>query len=106
MTIMKSELDGDSAQTNEHPAGETEASVNREDKSFHEQVREFEREIIAEALAEVGGGVTRAAKNLGLTHQGLCYIINVRHPDLLALRSPLRIRRSTGAKRRRRGRRK
>jgi transposase-like protein len=56
-------------------------------------VREFERQIIAEALEETGGRVTRAARILGLTHQGLCYIINRRHQDLLALRKPIRIRR-------------
>jgi transcriptional regulator with PAS, ATPase and Fis domain len=62
-------------------------------KSFQERVRDFEHEIIAEALKETGGKVTRAAKNLGLTHQGLCYIINHRHKDLLTARTPIRIRR-------------
>ena len=51
-------------------------------KSFNERVWEFEREIIAEALAE-GGRVTKAARALKLTHQGLCYIINNRHKELL-----------------------
>jgi transcriptional regulator with PAS, ATPase and Fis domain len=64
-------------------------------KSFKESVHEFERQIIAEALAETGGRVTRAAKNLGLTHQGLCYIINHRHPDLLAVRRPIQVRRKS-----------
>ena len=64
-------------------------------KSFQELVHDFEHEVIAEALAETAGGVTRAAKNLGLTHQGLCYIINYRHKDLLALRKPIRIRRKS-----------
>jgi transcriptional regulator with PAS, ATPase and Fis domain len=36
-------------------------------KSFQEQVHDFEHEIIAEALKETNGGVTKAAKNLGLT---------------------------------------
>jgi hypothetical protein len=38
-------------------------------------------------------GVTRAARNLGLTHQGLCYIINHRHQELLTARTPVRVRR-------------
>jgi len=38
-------------------------------------------------------GVTRAARNPGLTHQGLCYIINHRHQELLTARTPVRVRR-------------
>ena len=64
-------------------------------KSFKEQVWEFERGIIKAALEETGGSVTRAAKKLGLTHQGLCYIINYRHKELLGARNPVRIRRTT-----------
>jgi transcriptional regulator with GAF, ATPase, and Fis domain len=61
-------------------------------KSFQERVHEFEREVLAEALSEASGSVTRAARALGLTHQGLCYIINHRHKDLLTARTPIRIR--------------
>ena len=39
------------------------------------------------------GSVTRAARTLGLTHQGLCYIINHRHQSLLSARAPIRVRR-------------
>ena len=74
---------------------DTEPAPAKKRKSLQERVKEFEREIIAEALAETGGKVTRAAKNLGLTHQGLCYIINNRHKDLLAVRTPIRIRRKS-----------
>jgi transcriptional regulator with GAF, ATPase, and Fis domain len=63
-------------------------------KSFQERVREFERQILVEALEKAGGGVTKAAKDLGLTHQGLCYMLNHRHPDLLKLRTPIRHRRT------------
>ena len=65
-----------------------------ESKSFQQQVWELERQIITAALEETGGSVTSAARKLGLTHQGLCYIINFRHKELLAVRKPLRIRRS------------
>lgn len=63
--------------------------------TFHDRVWEFERQIIAEALKATGGRVTRAARRLGLTHQGLCYIINNRHKELLSERTPLRIRRKS-----------
>lgn len=74
-------------------SGEVEPTGNR--NSFQERVQEFERQIITEALEETGGRVTRAAKNLGLSHQGLCYIINHRHKDLLSVRTPIRIRRKS-----------
>jgi len=64
-------------------------------KSFQERVQDFERWIIAEALVEAGGSVTRAARALKLTHQGLCYIINHRHKDLLTARTPIRVRRKS-----------
>jgi hypothetical protein len=44
--------------------------------------------------------VTRAAKILGLTHQGLCYIINHRHKSLLTARAPIRVRRKSVMKKR------
>lgn len=76
-------------------ASHSDHESTNEGKSFHERVREFEREIIAEALVEAGGSVTRAAKALKLTHQGLCYIINHRHQDLLTKRAPIRKRRKS-----------
>ena len=63
--------------------------------SFEEEVRRRESELIKRALEEANGSVTRAAKTLGLTHQGLCYIINYRHPDLLTARAPIRVRRKS-----------
>jgi Bacterial regulatory protein, Fis family len=66
-----------------------------ENKSFQDRIREFERGIIAEGLEEAGGSVTRAARALKLTHQGLCYIINNRHKELLSERKPIRIRRKS-----------
>jgi transcriptional regulator with PAS, ATPase and Fis domain len=73
--------------------GDLESTNER--KSFNERVRDLEREIIAEALAEASGSVTRAAESLKLTHQGLCYIINHRHQDLLTKRAPIRKRRKS-----------
>ena len=62
---------------------------------FTEEVRKCESGLIKRALEEASGSVTRAAKILGLTHQGLCYIINHRHKNLLAARAPIRVRRKS-----------
>jgi tetratricopeptide (TPR) repeat protein len=51
-----------------------------------------ERELIRQALAKVGGRLTRAASLLGMTYQGLAYIIEKRHSDLLKDRTPIRRR--------------
>ena len=90
MQTQPSQENGVNAQRIEVLAG---SRAPGERKSFQDRVREFERGIIAEALAEAGGSVTSAARALKLTHQGLCYIINHRHQDLLAVRTPIRIRR-------------
>jgi tetratricopeptide (TPR) repeat protein len=68
--------------------------------SFEEQVHRCESDLIKIALEEARGSVTRAAKALGLTHQGLCYIINHRHKQLLAARAPIRVRRKSILKKR------
>ena len=52
----------------------------------------FERGLISEALAQVNGKVTHAAKLLGLNYQKLAYIIETKHPDLLKKRTPVRRR--------------
>ena len=62
---------------------------------FAEEVRKCESTLIKRALEEANGSVTRAARILGLTHQGLCYIINHRHKSLLAARAPIRVRRKS-----------
>jgi len=68
--------------------------------SFEEEVHKCESELIRNALDQASGSVTRAAKLLGLTHQGLCYIINHRHRQLLAARAPIRVRRKSLIKKR------
>jgi tetratricopeptide (TPR) repeat protein len=68
--------------------------------SFEQEVRKRESDLISAALAEASGSVTRAARLLGLTHQGLCYIINHRHKDLLGARAPIRVRRKSIIKKR------
>lgn len=68
--------------------------------SFEREVHQRESELIKTALDETNGSVTRAARLLGLTHQGLCYIINHRHKQLLGARAPIRIRRKSIIKKR------
>ena len=63
--------------------------------NFEQQVGQFESTLIRQALEEANGSVTRAARALGLTHQGLCYIINNRHKSLLSARAPIRVRRKS-----------
>jgi len=63
--------------------------------TFEQQVRQFESTLIRQALEEANGSVTRAARTLGLTHQGLCYILNHRHKSLLSARAPIRVRRKS-----------
>jgi len=58
-----------------------------------DEVLQFERRLIREALAKVNGSITHAAKLLGISYQRLGYVIESRHKDLLKERSPVRRRR-------------
>lgn len=61
--------------------------------SLDTEVLRYEGNLIRRALEESGGSVTRAARLLGVTHQGLAFILNGRHRDLLSIRSPVKRRR-------------
>ena len=61
--------------------------------SLDTEVLRYEGSLIRRALEESGGSVTRAARLLGVTHQGLAFILNGRHNDLLSIRSPVKRRR-------------
>lgn len=63
--------------------------------SLEETVLLYEGELIQQALETVGGSVTRAARMLGITHQGLAFILNGRHRSLLTVRTPVRRRRKS-----------
>ena len=69
--------------------------------SLGEEVRRYEGSLIKMALDAAQGHVTQAAQLLGITHQGLAYILEGRHKDLLSARTPVRRRRRsiTGKKR-------
>jgi len=61
--------------------------------SLEEEVRKYEGELIKRALETARGSVTRAARLLGITHQGLAFILQGRHKSLLSSRTPARARR-------------
>jgi tetratricopeptide (TPR) repeat protein len=61
-------------------------------RDLEEEVLQFERTLISDALEKVKGKVTYAADLLGVGRQRLAYIINTRHPDLLKKRTPVRRR--------------
>lgn len=61
--------------------------------SLEQQVLAYESSLIKEALERSDGSVTRAARMLGISHQGLAFILNGRHKDLLVARKPVKRRR-------------
>jgi transcriptional regulator with GAF, ATPase, and Fis domain len=60
---------------------------------LEEEVRAYEGRLVQLALDNAGGSITRAARLLKLTHQGLAYILNGRQKELLSGRKPARQRR-------------
>ena len=63
--------------------------------SLESEVLRYEGSLIRQALEASGGSVTRAARLLGVTHQGLAFILNGRHSDLLSIRTPVKPRRKS-----------
>ncbi len=63
--------------------------------SLENEVRAYEGKLIRLALTSAQGSITRAARLLNLTHQGLAYILKGRHQELLLARRPARRRRKT-----------
>lgn len=61
--------------------------------SLEEQVLGYEGKLIKQALEASEGSVTRAARMLGITHQGLAFILNGRQKNLLPARKPVKRRR-------------
>jgi tetratricopeptide (TPR) repeat protein len=61
--------------------------------TLEEQVLRYEGELIKHALDTSDGSVTRAARLLGVTHQGLAFILNGRQKNLLSSRKPAKPRR-------------
>lgn len=72
--------------------------------SLEDEVVRYEGELIKRALEAEKGSVTRAARLLGVTHQGLAFILQGRQKNLLHVRKPVKPRRRSilGTARRRR----
>lgn len=90
------------SQTNDDPGWDNPAQPATEvsgspgfstDVSLEDHVLRYEADLISRALAASDGSVTRAARMLGVTHQGLAFILNGRHKDLLSARKPVKRRR-------------
>jgi tetratricopeptide (TPR) repeat protein len=61
--------------------------------SLEDEVLRYEGSLIRLALNTARGRITQAARLLGITHQGLAYILQGRHKSLLASRKPPKTRR-------------
>jgi tetratricopeptide (TPR) repeat protein len=61
--------------------------------SLEDDVLRYEGDLIKRALETANGSVTRAARLLRITHQGLAFILNGRHKSLLTARTPAKTRR-------------
>src|SRR5204862_2742354 len=70
-----------------------ESVTNWQGCSLEAEVLRHEGNLIKRALEVSGGSVTRAARMLGVTHQGLAFILNGRHSNLLSVRTPVKRRR-------------
>jgi tetratricopeptide (TPR) repeat protein len=60
--------------------------------TLEEELFHFEAQLIKRALDQADGSVTRAARLLGMTHQGLAWSLSHRHKQLLRWRKPSRRR--------------
>jgi tetratricopeptide (TPR) repeat protein len=89
--VLTSSLANTSTTSNSSPTEEP-ASIPP-DFSLDAEVLRYEGSLIRKALEESGGSVTRAARLLGVTHQGLAFILNGRHSDLQSIRTPVKRRR-------------
>jgi tetratricopeptide (TPR) repeat protein len=66
--------------------------------SFYGAVHELERKLLAEALEEADGSVTKAARLLGVPHQTVTTLLRTRHKRLLDKRTPARKRKRSVVK--------
>ncbi len=86
-------------QTNGNSAAKQQAAVtpalahSGPERSLEDLVHNYEGNLIRQALESSGGSVTRAARSLGISHQGLAFILNGRHRNLLSVRTPVKPRR-------------
>lgn len=56
------------------------------------ETKSLEHDLIQHALELAQGSITHAARNLGMSHQALNYMLHTRHKDLVTKRTPARRR--------------
>lgn len=61
-------------------------------RKFVAERKSLESDLIQHALEVAQGSITHAARNLGMSHQALNYMLHTRHKDLLTKRTPARRR--------------
>jgi tetratricopeptide (TPR) repeat protein len=96
LTNAKNDVPSDSLTQSMELFARSESEQSRDTKvsySLETEVHRYEASLIRQALEASGGSVTRAARLLGVTHQGLAFILNGRHSDLLSIRTPVKPRR-------------
>ena len=86
-------LANEAARTSTPPKEGSVPESTSHDSSLEEQVLRYEGELIRRALQASDGSITRAARLLGVTHQGLAFILNGRQKNLLSSRKPAKPRR-------------
>jgi DNA-binding NtrC family response regulator len=65
-----------------------ETPIHEKNFTLYGAMHEYEARLIERALEDAGGGVTKAARLLGLTHQTLTAKLEKKHRQLLAKRTP------------------
>lgn len=61
-------------------------------RKFVAERKTLESDLIQHALEVAQGSITHAARNLGMSHQALNYMLHTRHKELLTKRTPARRR--------------
>jgi tetratricopeptide (TPR) repeat protein len=61
-------------------------------RNLTEEINQFEHDLIKQSLDASQGSITRAARSLGISYQSLGYMLETRHKDLLAARTPVKRR--------------
>lgn len=94
MAPVGSEITRDAVETFAlRPASEASLADAWKGCSLEQELLRYEGNLIRHALEAARGSVTRAARLLGISHQGLAFILRGRQKDLLPARTPMRQRR-------------
>ena len=90
---VASQSSGSEASLSPPSSTEIAPSTSPLEATLEARVLQYEGELIKAALEASDGSITRAARTLGVTHQGLAFILNGRQKSLLPSRKPAKKRR-------------